>query len=458
MLKNICVNALEGVLDYSCDILMQYNGVVIDSRIVKRGDAFVGFRGDHVDGNEYACDALKNGASFVVVDNEAVYRKLDNNNKILVTDSFKALKSIGAFNIKKFEGQIIAITGSAGKTSTKELLYSILAEKYHVYKNFKNNNNALGVALNCANLDFSSEIAVFECGTNSKGEIHELAGYLLPNIAVITNIGYSHIGKFGSPEAIAKEKLSITDPSSVYELWVKTSDYNKYSYLINKNVIIKTFSCEPDNNASIYINKIEYKNNKLFFNVVYNNCLYQFTLNHFFKHFAYDALPAIGIALEHEVPEELIEKGISKFIPLTGRGHVLSLGNITVVDDTYNASYDSIIASINSLCQLKGIKIVILGTMAEIEGYEDTLYNKLYLSLVNNDNIYYILIGDVYQKFTESENIKIAENKKQAFSFMKSLLNNTNESYTVLVKGARKNALEEIIELMTNPGALQSVI
>ena len=457
MLKSISVDALEGLINYNCDNLVQYSNIVIDSRIVKKGDVFIGLKGLHVDGNEYACEALKNGAISVIVDNEDVYEKLDNN-KILVSDSFKTLKNIGEFNIKKFDGLIIAVTGSAGKTSTKELIYTILAEKYSVYKNFKNNNNALGLALNCANLELASDVAIFECGTNAKGEILELACYLLPEISVITNIGYSHIGRFGSQEALAEEKLSIIAPLSVRELWISTGDYIKYGHLIDKRINIKTFSHKPDNNANIYINKMEYKNNKIYFNVAYNNCLYRFRLNHFFKHFTCDALPAIALALEHGLTEDLINKGLSKFNPLTGRGQVKSLGNITVVDDTYNASYDSIIASINSLYLLDDKKIAILGTMAEIEGYEDTLYNKLYDYLLKNDNIFYILIGDEYQRYTEKKHLKIVENKKQAVFFMQSLLKSSNDSYTVLVKGARKNALEELVELITNPGALQSVI
>lgn len=457
MLKNISVDALEGLINYNCDNLIQYNSIIIDSRIVKKGDVFVGLKGARVDGNEYACEALKNGASFVILDNEDVYKKL-NNKKILVSDSFKTLKSIGAFNLKKFGGLTIAITGSAGKTSTKELIYTILTEKYSVYKSFKNNNNALGLALNCANLDLDSDIAVFECGTNAKGEIFELANYILPEISVITNIGHSHIGKFGSQEAIAEEKLSIIAPSSVHELWISTSDYIKYGHLIDKRINIKTFSHDYDERAKIFLNNMEYKNNRLYFNVAYNNRLYQFVLNHFFKHFVYDALPAIGLAFEQGLTEELINTGLSKFNPLTGRGHVKSLGNITVVDDTYNASYDSIISSIDSLNELSGRKIAILGTMAEIEGYEDILYNKLYDYLLKNDNIIYILIGGEYQRFAEKEHIKIVENKTQAVLFMQSLLKRSNDSYTILVKGARKNALEELVELITNPGVLQSVI
>jgi UDP-N-acetylmuramoyl-tripeptide--D-alanyl-D-alanine ligase len=457
ILKSIYVKNIDGLIDYRNDDSFNYNNMVIDSRILAKNDAFVGLKGIHVDGNEYALDALRKGASFIIVDDENVYRKLYSK-KILVKDSLKALKNIGSLNINNFNGLKIAVTGSAGKTSTKELIHTILSEKYLVYKNFKNNNNALGLALNCANLDLNSDIAVFECGSNSKGEIKELSKYLLPHIAVITNIGYSHIGRFGSIEELAKEKLSITIPTSVKELWINLDEYSKYKHLIDKKINIKTFSYNPHKEAYICINKVELVDNEIHLEVLFNKMVYQFKLNHFFIHFAYDALPAIGIAFDHGLNESLINKGLLEFVPLTGRGQIISYKNLKIIDDTYNASYDSIIAALNSLSLLKGHKIAIIGTMAEIEGHEEALYNKLYNYMVACDSIYYILVGDEYMKFTQNNHIKFVKNKGAAIELIKNYLKNQNITYTVLLKGARKNAFEEILASIINRGEIRSVI
>ena len=457
MLKSIYVENIDGLIDYRNNNYFNYNNMVIDSRILAKNDAFVGLRGIHVDGNKYALDALRKGASFIIVDDEDVYRKL-NDKKILVKDSLKALRSVGTLNINNFNGLKIGVTGSTGKTSTKELIHTILSEKYLVYKSFKNNNNALGLALNCANLHLDSDVAVFECGTNSKGEIKELSEYLLPHIAVVTNIGYSHIGRFGSFEELAKEKLSIIMPSSVKELWLNLDDFSKYKHLINNKINIKTFSYKPHKDAYICINKLEFVDNKVHLEVLFNKRLYQFKLNHFFIHFAYDALPAIGIAFDQGVNESLINKGLLEFVPLTGRGQIIPYKNLKIIDDTYNASYDSIIAALNSLVLLKGFKIAILGTMAEIEGYEDILYNKLYNYMVECDSIYYILVGDEYIKFTQNDHIKFVKNKEAVVELIKNFLKDQNKTYTLLLKGARKNAFEEIIESIINPGEIQSVI
>jgi UDP-N-acetylmuramoyl-tripeptide--D-alanyl-D-alanine ligase len=360
MLKTICVEVIAGLIEHLGKSIFQFNNILIDSRKIEPGDAFIGIKGRNTDGNLYATEALKRGASFVVVDNDEIYRGL-NGNKILVRDSFRALKSIGAFYLENYDGLTVAITGSAGKTSTKELLYTVLSRKFQVYRNYKNYNNALGLALCSANLDMGSDIAIFDCGTNGKGEILELSNYLLPDITIITNIGYSHIGHFGSLEEIAKEKLSIIEPLTVQELWINNSDYKKYNHLIDKLVHVKTFAYKKDLNANIYIDKLEYVNNKIHFNVCYKNRTRQYILNHFFTHLAYDALPAIALAIDMGIPEKLICESLAQYIPLSGRGCMINIDNITIVDDTYNASYDAIIASLNILSIRNEEKIVILG-------------------------------------------------------------------------------------------------
>jgi len=327
MLKSLYLDSVDGLIDCNTKDLMPFNNIVIDSRVLSNNDAFVGLKGERVDGNVYAFEAYKKGASFSIVDNREVYNKLEGK-KVLVRDSFNALKSIGLFNIRNFGGLIIAVTGSAGKTSTKELISTVLAEKYNVYKSFKNNNNALGLALNCANIDLESDIAVFECGTNAKGEIKELANYLLPHIAVITNIGYSHIGRFGSLEGLAEEKLSITSALSVKELWINIDDYIKYKHLIDNSIDVKTFSYVKNSNAYLYVNNIEQKEDKVSMGVVYKRREYRFSLNHFFVHLAYDALPAIGMAFDHGFDDTLINKGLSKFMALAGRGQIVPYKNL----------------------------------------------------------------------------------------------------------------------------------
>jgi UDP-N-acetylmuramoyl-tripeptide--D-alanyl-D-alanine ligase len=457
MLKSLCLDRVDGLIDYNTEGLLSFNNIVIDSRIVSKNDAFVGLKGEHVDGNEYAFEAYKKGASFSVVDNREIYSKLIGN-KVLVRDSFNALKSIGLINIRKFDGLIIAVTGSAGKTSTKELISIILAEKYKVYKSFKNNNNALGIALNCANLDLESDVAIFECGTNTQGEISALANYLLPRTVVITNIGYSHIGRFGTIEKLAEEKLSITSPLSVKELWINIDDYTKYRHLIDDRIDVKTFSYVKNGDAYLYINNIEQEEDKVSMSVVYKGSEYRFSLNHFFIHLAYDALPAIGIAFGHGLDSKLINKGLAQFEALAGRGQIISFKNLRIIDDTYNASYNSIVAAINSLSSLKGIKVAILGTMAEIDGYENLLYNKLYEYILTKKSVYSILVGDEYKRFEENEHIKIVENKRKAIESIKTFLNDQNKAYAILLKGARKNTFEDIVEFIMKMGEIQSVI
>ncbi|MDY6821574.1 MAG: UDP-N-acetylmuramoyl-tripeptide--D-alanyl-D-alanine ligase [Deferribacterota bacterium] len=455
---NVLLEDIEGLITYNnLNNLLNYKKITMDSRCVEKNDVFVAIKGNRLNGNDFAVDALERGASFVILDDRDAYRKV-NGAKILVEDSLRALKSIGKQKLKQYKGKIIAITGSAGKTTTKELLSLILGVKYRVYKSYKNYNNLLGTYLNAANLDIESDFAIFEIATNSFGEIEQLSNYIRPDLAIITNIGFSHIGNFKNEDLLAREKLSIAKPDSVKTLWTEYNLYKRYRELINKDLSIFTFTNNYKDNA--YIRLLDYyiKENHISYLVNISDYTFDFSLRHIYKQFVFDSLAPIGIAFNNQINKKDINNALSCFKALDGRGDIIKSGGIKIIDDTYNASFDSIVTSIDSLDEIENVnKIFVLGEMAEIDGYEDCLYNRLYEIVKNKKNISFVLVGNNYLKFRDLINVQYCDEKNRAISKVEGLLTHTKTTY-IVIKASRRESFDTLIGPLKSLGEKVNVV
>jgi UDP-N-acetylmuramoyl-tripeptide--D-alanyl-D-alanine ligase len=435
---------LDGIINFVCPDDVCVNEISIDSRSVKKGDIFFGLKGERTDGNLYAQDAIEKGAQLVVIDNLEVYKKISMN-KILVRDSLTALKSLGDYFIYNFKGKIIGLTGSVGKTTTKAILKDILSTSYRTYASYKNYNNELGTAISACNIDMSAKYAIFEMGTNSIGEINELTNYLMPDIGIITSIGSSHIGKFGSYKDLAKEKISISNYSNMKTLWLN-EESSKYAPFARKGINIKYFG--ETSECDIYIKNIEHLNNSIKFNLIYKNNEYTFKINHIYSHLAFNALPCIAIALDEGVEYGAISEALNSFKAVEKRGELIKRNGLTIIDDCYNAGFQSVISSIENLSMANSdVKIAIIGEMAEIEGFEDELYKKLEDVAADKTNINFIFCGEAFKNFQKRENFQIINNKLEAFELVKDV----NEGI-ILVKASRGQRFEEIVNALTHRG------
>ncbi|UOD33887.1 UDP-N-acetylmuramoyl-tripeptide--D-alanyl-D-alanine ligase [Deferribacteraceae bacterium V6Fe1] len=419
---------------------LPFKGVSIDSRTIKKGEIFIGLKGENFDGNLFAERAAANGASLLILDNEEVFKKI-NYPKVLVKNSLIALKEIGGSCLSEFGGKLICITGSAGKTTAKKMVSDVLNSKYKVFTAYKNYNNEIGVALNAANLDLDAEYAVFEIGTNNPGEIELLAKYLSPDVSIITNIGKSHIGRFKSIENIAKEKLTLLN----YTKKVSYLYENCLNFIGNSADIIVSYGISENNSA--VISDIYREGNKLNFSIKYKDKKYNLQLNHIYRHFVYNATAAAILGLDEGLEIRDIQYALKNFTPEEHRGNVIETGVLTIVDDTYNCSFESLVEAIKNFSELNNAKkYAIVGEMAEIEGFEDEFYEKIYNLACSLKGIQFTFFGEKYKKYDENGYIEIITQKEKLLERLSSI----NDGI-VLLKASRSKKFDEYVDyLKTN--------
>ena len=433
-----------------------------DTRTIKKGDTYIGIKGEKFDGSSFWKDALNNGA--VIINNikldEIEEYKKQNKNIIQVEDTIKAIGEMASYKIKiqkgKYNLKVVGVTGSVGKTSTKDIIANVLSNKYKVLKTEGNNNNHIGLPLTILRLQ-DEEIAVIEMGMNHLGEISYLTKIAKPDIAVITNIGTSHIGNLGSRENILKAKLEILEGMDKKKIVINNDNdlLNKW-YLENKNNIeIHTFGIK--NESEFNAKNIKLKENSSEFICENKNEKINIEVPVGGEHFILNALCGLTVGKLLNLNNEEIKNGIKDFKLTAKRMEINHLkNNITIINDSYNASYESMKASISNLKNMNGErKIAVLGDMFELGDFSEKLHKEVGTEIYKNkiDKLY--LIGN-YSKFIgeeaekegyKKENIFYFENKDELFNNLK---NNLKSGDVILIKASNGMKLFEIAEKLKN--------
>ena len=435
-----------------------------DTRTIKKGDTYIGIKGEKFDGSSFWKEALNNGAETVIINNiklnEIEEYKKQNKNIIQVEDTIKAIGEMASYKMKiqkeKYNLKVVGVTGSVGKTSTKDIIANVLSKKYKVLKTEGNNNNHIGLPFTILRLQ-DEEIAVIEMGMNHLGEISYLTKIAKPDIAVITNIGTSHIGNLGSRENILKAKLEILEGMEKKKIVINNDNdlLNKW-YLENKGDIeIHTFGIKNESefkaeNIKLEENSSEFicenKNEKINIEVPVGG-----------EHFILNALCGLTVGKLLNLNNEEIKNGIKDFKLTAKRMEINHLkNNITIINDSYNASYESMKASISNLKNMNGErKIAVLGDMFELGDFSEKLHKEVGTEIYKNkiDKLY--LIGN-YSKFIgeeaekegyKKENIFYFENKDELFNNLK---NNLKSGDVILIKASNGMKLFEIAEKLKN--------
>ncbi|GAA0689148.1 UDP-N-acetylmuramoyl-tripeptide--D-alanyl-D-alanine ligase [Clostridium cadaveris] len=345
-----------------------YNSIETDTRNLKNNCIFVALKGYNFNGNEFVIDAIKKGSIICIVD-ELKFSESDipkGATVIKVEDTKMALLNLAEAYRKKLNIKIIGITGSTGKTSTKDVTAAFLSSKFKVFKTKGNFNNEIGLPLMMFKIDESYDVAVLELGMSNFGEIHNLAKACRPDIALITNIGISHIENLKTRENILKAKMEITDFFSQDNTLIVNADNDMLSTLNDDSYEILTTSIE-NNDCNIKADIIEENLNNIVFTVIDDG-----------EDKGTITLPLMGI---HNVENSLLAYGAAKILGLTIDDMQKGLENLectsmrldvieahgkTIIDDSYNASPDSMKAALNVLKQFNGRKIAVLGTMKEL--------------------------------------------------------------------------------------------
>jgi len=410
--------------------------VTTDTRSNLENSIFFALKGDNFNGNLYAEDALKKGALYAVVDE----RQYQTNDKIiLVKNVLQTLQNLAKHHRLQLNIPVIALTGSNGKTTTKELIHAILKEKYNCLATKGNLNNHIGVPLTLLAMNPETEIAVIEMGANHLKEIAMLCEIASPDYGYITNFGKVHLEGFGSLEGVIKAKTELYDYLQKNNKSVFVSSDDKIQIEKSRGMNTITFG----NNNSDY--PMQFVSADPFVHLKFNNITVQSKL--IGKYNYLNIATAIAIGKYFKVSDDQIKNGIENYIPSNNRSQIIIKGSNKIILDAYNANPNSMEVALENLSQLTDKhKIAILGDMFEI-GENTFQEHQIIADLIHNSNIENaFLIGESFAKI-KTQNQKILQFK--TFTDFKTYLNGiTINNATVLIKASRGMALERVLDLL----------
>ena len=413
----------------------------IDSRLVEKGDLFVAIKGEQNNGHQFVKDALKKGAVAVIISD--TIRGIKDEMLIKVENTDIALLTIAHHYKSQFKIPFIAITGSVGKTTTKELLALILSTKYNVLKNEKNYNNGYGVPLTLFNLSKEHEIGVIEMGMNHMKEISVLSNCVNPNTAIITNIGTSHIGYLKSKKNILKAKMEIIDGmNSNGTLFVNGDDDLLEKITPDIKVVNCGFHKNNDFEAFDVISDLYLST----FSLEHNHKVYEIEVN-LPGHLLTNVLLAIRVGLEYGVKIEDIVSVLKTYRSKNMRMNIELLKNkITLIDDSYNCSFESLRGILKILEQLDDDKLLILGEIRELGNQSKKIHKSLKEHIVNVIKRELILVGPAMKNIKIS-GAKYFDDYQQVIEHLKTL--NISDKL-ILVKASRGVELDKVCDYLRN--------
>lgn len=385
----------------SGDFEQELKNFCIDTRQIQKGDIYVGIKGETTDGNLFFEKALELGAAGCLIQGidvtSEIKEKYKDRSIIRVKDTIEALQKLASYKREQYDIPVVAVTGSVGKTSTKDMIASVMSQKFHVLKTSGNYNNHIGLPLTLLRLE-DHDAVVVEMGMNHFGEIRVLTNIAKPTVAVLTNIGTAHIGILGSRENILKAKLEI----------LEGMNSDGHIILNNDNDLLHTWGEEEKEHYSIITYGIENpsdyqafhimrKNDGSTFDVKINDKNNTITVPIGGDHFILNSLAAISVGSLFEISPEKIKKGIQEFELTKRRMEMLPLSNdILGINDSYNASFDSVKPAIAYLAHAEGKrKIAVLGDMLELGDYAKELHEKVGEEVAKNKIDILIAVGDL---------------------------------------------------------------
>lgn len=431
------LEAVDGQL-LKGDINNTVNAVCTDTRTIKKGSLFVPLKGENFDGHKFIEVAVQNGAVCVLTSIETQC----GDNVILVEDTRLALGKLASYYRALFNIKLVAITGSTGKTTTKDMMASVLSKKYNVLKTEGNFNNDIGVPLTLFRLEKEHEVAVIEMGMNHFDEIRYLSNIAKPDVCVITNVGVSHIENLGSREGILKAKCEIFEGMSKDGLKVLNGDDDMLCSVKADNIVYFGI----DNKANIYATNIEEKGLEGIACDIHSAEV-KFSVNIHIpgRHMINNAMAATAVALNWGMSTDAIKAGIESFVPTKMRMDIIKTKKYSIINDVYNANPNSTKAGIDVLSSVSGKKCCILGDMLELGEFAPELHRGVgeYAHKKGIDTI--ICIGPLSKHMYEGagEGAYYFETQEEFFADMDNIL---IEGMTILVKASRGMKFEKTID------------
>ena len=407
-----------------------------DTRTIKNGDIYIGIKGEKFDGNLFWKEALENGAKGVILQNvkisEEEINKYVDKNIIIVENTLEALYKIASYKRDLYEVPVIAITGSVGKTSTKDIVANVVSQKYKTLKTIANHNNNIGLSFTILNADEDIEAMVLEMGMNHFGEIDLLSKIAKPNICIITNIGTSHIGNLGSRENILKAKLEILNGAKNPYIIVNNDNdlLHKWAIENKEEFKIKTYGIKKP--SDVQPSNVIVKEDKSQVEIQIRNQENIIEVPVGGEHFVLNSLCAIEVGILLNIKNEEIKNGIETFKLTKNRMDIKILKNqIKIINDAYNASVESVEAIIKYVQNIEANRrIAVLGDIFEVGKYSKEIHekigeivckNNIDILICSGENAKYI-VNSAKEKGFKKENVYYLEDKEKIVELIKKIV------------------------------------
>lgn len=407
-----------------------------DTRTISKDNIFLPIVGKSYDGHDFIKNAIESGVILYFTSRSIDELNLLTENAIglYVENTKEAYLKLASYYKEKIDPITIAVTGSSGKTTTKEMIYSVVSQVFRCHKSEKNHNNEIGLCQTLLSMPQSTQVLIVEMGMRNLGEIDLLSRYTKPDIAIITNVGTAHIGILKTQENIAKAKSEICN------------------YLKEKGILIAE-------DSELIKRTINYKGDKIFYSLKSKELKIikedQYGCEFEYKSYIYklkvsgsynikNAICAIEVGLNLHIIEDKIQKGLESYKPLSGRWEIERVNNLNIINDSYNANPDSMKESINDfLTNYPGKKYLVLADMGEL-GLDSVKYHEEIGEFLNNYKYEKLLTIGNLSKYISSKAKADSEHFYDNESCKKYIFDKIKEGY-ILIKGSRSNKLEELL-------------
>lgn len=422
-------------------LFKESKGIATDSRTTKKGQIFFALWGENYNGNKFAAEALERGASYAVIDDPL----FESEKTILVDDCLFELQALASHYRKDLNVPVLAITGTNGKTTTKELLAAIMAKKLRVHYTAGNLNNHIGVPLTILAAPEDTEMMIIEMGANHIGEIRSLCIVAKPDYGIITNVGIAHIEGFGTFDGVVKAKTEL------YDYLRKVNGiaiYNDKNPLLTEKIyriINRAVPYSDPTGIDLIVNKMQ---SDLYLKVSVSYMRRQYTLktNLFGDHNLENLKAAIAAGLFFGVEMNDIVEAVAAYKPANNRSQVRITGRNTLICDSYNANPISMANALESFAAIKADgKTVILGDMLELGEKAEEEHKRILNLIISSDIEKGILVGPVFSKVAKKSAFNLFQDVNKLMDFLKT---DRITGKTILVKGSRGTGLEKIYDLL----------
>lgn len=423
----------------------------IDSRKIRKNDVFIAIKGNKYNGHDYIDEAMKLKASLIIVSDNIEVSSKCNTMIIRVRDTIKSMGLLAKALLEQIHVPVIAVTGSNGKTTTKNLITSLLSTKYKVLKNEGNLNNHIGLPLTILNYE-DEDVIVLEMGMNHFKEIDYLTRICHPNIGVITNIGTAHIGNLGSKKNILKAKLEILNGMKNGFLVINNDDKLLTKIKKSHNQVMR---CGSNKNNDLQLLNIKYYLNKTQCIVRSKKEKYMLTINIPGKYIVYDVLVAMQVALIMGITKEDIVETIANYKAEIDRTNLIITNECKIINDCYNASYESLDNILSILETSSDQKILILGDILELGKHQRKILNKLVKRLNRIDNRQVFFMGEKMAKIYKK--VKGSYYFTDFKSLYSHLDNISLSDKIILIKASHAMHFEKIYQHLINIDKLEII-